>query len=460
MAYGQAHVQTIPTVSVTAGPAYATAVNAVLTEIRTTLAAKVTPAGIDINADLTMRSGSTYSGITNLHRASLKTHSPALSAVTYPASLYAGPSGELHYNDAAGNVVPITLGGVVTGASGNVTGAGYAAGGVTIQYEAANLLYNMLAGTGVFADIKIDDLLLSDSSSNFLRIQVGAMASDYSLTLPAAPPASTSVLRMSSAGVVTADPAGAIATSGTLASGDLTVTGTAVVSNGITTNDILVTDDVVINDDLTVGGDLAVTGPSTLAAVVATDVDVTSLDVGAPGIISVGGLLCGADATVTVSGTGRLVHGDRQIVIPSTAFLPFDVVDDSILESSDVILSSTSVTGGGVDTFGHWFVDSIGSCIFFAPVMLPVGSRVKSVVLTYFGGGNAGTRRMQFSSTATATDTVTDHSAVSSVATTGVQPISSAALTTTMAATSDYWLMVTLIQADYLKSVLITYDQP
>lgn len=200
MAYGQPHVETIPTVSVTEGEEFATMVNAVLTEMRATLDAKVTPAGIDINADLSMRSGGTRYGLTNTHRVSLYQQPSNLAAATYPAALYASSAGELYFNDASGNQVALTNAGSIAGSPGSITGAGYGSGGVAVDWDSGAGDYHFYSAAATYADIKAGNVLLNDADTNFIRLDAPALAADYTLIFPNALPASTSLLSSTSGG--------------------------------------------------------------------------------------------------------------------------------------------------------------------------------------------------------------------------------------------------------------------
>lgn len=204
--YGQPHTATIPTVGVTAGPQYATDINAALAEIRATLNAKVTPAGMDLNAALSLLSGGVYSPITDIERAHFQNKSAAINATTYPRALYA-VNGELYFNDGAGNQVQVTNAGVLNlAATGGITGAGYGSGGVTVAWDAGAGAYRFKTGSGAdqYAALIADDILLRDGSSHAWRISSPALAADLNLQLPAAYPGATSLLQMSSAGVVSA----------------------------------------------------------------------------------------------------------------------------------------------------------------------------------------------------------------------------------------------------------------
>lgn len=272
MAYGQAATATLPTVNVTFGPTYATLINAALSEVRATLGAKVTPGGMDMNADLSMRSGASYYGFKDVQRLSMQTQGTALAAATYPGALYVSPAGELWYNDTAGHQVPLTLSGSVTGAAGNIDGTGYGTGGVQVTWASGDSSYSMYSGAGTYADVIMDDLVLSDGSSNFLRMTTQAMAADYTLVFPAAVAATNSILAASTSGSTTT----------------LEFTPTPTITSLVTTSTI------------TAGG-----------LVTASE-----------------GVTAAANKHVTVSGTGRHKHGSMQLVIPYAAWDSSDHADD------------------------------------------------------------------------------------------------------------------------------------
>lgn len=202
MAYGSEHTAPIPTVGVTEGEEFATLVNAALAEMRTTLNAKVTPAGIDMNADLSMRSGSTYYGVKDLHRLSLQQQATNLAAATYPAALYASAAGDLYFNDASGNQIALTSGGTIAGSVGSITGSGYGTSGVELNWDSGASDYHFYSAAATYADINIGALQLSDGSANQIRVEAPSIAADYTLTLPTAVPASTSLVQMSSGGAL------------------------------------------------------------------------------------------------------------------------------------------------------------------------------------------------------------------------------------------------------------------
>lgn len=208
MAYGDIISDNIPGVLVTPGPDFATDINELLADILACIQSKVTPAGFSMTSDLTFRSadGTTYYAPTNLHRASFYSQGSLLSAATYPTAVYV-KSGELYYNDSAGNQVQVTSAGFVNAAPGNITGTNYGTGGKEVNWDDANLTYRMRSGTATddYADVSMDDLLLNDGSGNFARVTAGAMAADLTFTLPvSAPGTDNAVITCSTAGVLAA----------------------------------------------------------------------------------------------------------------------------------------------------------------------------------------------------------------------------------------------------------------
>jgi hypothetical protein len=218
LAYGSPHSETIPTVADTLGTDYATMVNAVLTEVRTTLDAKVTPAGMSINADLSMRTGATRYGLTDIHRLSLYQQPSLLSAATYPVALYANSSGDLYYNNASSAQVRITNGSALNGTPGSITGSGYGSTGVEVNWDAGASDYHMYSGTGTYADVKLNDVLLNDGDTHFIRHAAPALAGDYTVTWPSAVPGSNNTL-------LTMATTGTLSNTGTPTVTSLTTTG-------------------------------------------------------------------------------------------------------------------------------------------------------------------------------------------------------------------------------------------
>lgn len=238
MSYGQPHDSELPVVGVTLGVLAAGMVTEAISELQATLSTPVTPGGIDINADLAFRSGGTYYGATELHRAAFQA-AAALSAATYPYALYVNSTnGDLYYNDGSGNQVRMTALGGVAGAAGNITTSGapaYATSGVELLWDAAVLGYKMKSGSGAsdFGDVYCDDVLLSDGSANYLTLTAAAgMGSDYAIEFPAAvASANGTLLQMATTGVITYSNTG-LASVGLAANNHFTVSGTGRFKHG------------------------------------------------------------------------------------------------------------------------------------------------------------------------------------------------------------------------------------
>lgn len=209
MAYGSSLGITLPTVGTTAGPAWATSLNTALTTIISTLEAKVTPSGMDINADLSFRSGATSYMATDVKALEFTNQTSLLAAGTYPCLMfsYGTSTGELYWNDNAGNQVQLTDGGAVnTALSGAITGAGYGSGGVALNWDSGTSTYQLYlnSATPTYGSVLCNDVILNDGDTNTLTLAAPAMGANYTMTLPAAVPATSgTVLQMATSGAVT-----------------------------------------------------------------------------------------------------------------------------------------------------------------------------------------------------------------------------------------------------------------
>lgn len=406
---GQPITLTIPAVG-TAGTTYASQINTALSTLETELERKVVPADMTINAGLSFLSSGSYYPATDLKYVQLSLQSEsALAAASYPMSLFAGSTdGELYFNDNSGRQIQITTNGSVNvSTSGGVTGSGYGSTGVEIRWDSGDGEYEFRSGSGTndYADLRADDVLLSDGSTNFVTLTAQAMASDYTITLPAAVPASTSVVQMSSAGTLTASPSGNIATTGTVATGALTVTGSATVSTT-----------------------LGVTGASTFTGLVTANAGVT----------------IAVNENLTLSGNGRIKHGNEQIVIPGLAFQP-------PTETADIEYTATAGIRNSSST----------DITCYAPLILPKGKRIVALtwVIAHAVGATSRDYIILKYNARTLTSTTVDTQSSSTSNDTSVEV--AASFTETIAEDYCYVLKATLTEnGDELRAVIVTYDGP
>jgi len=165
---------------------------------------QINPSGININADLPINGNNlTFVKTVNFQSqpSSLPGAAPNLGAVYVAGN-------ELYYNDESGNVVAITKTGSVNAGAGSITGlpsgtasASYNSGSQTFVWQSAtNTPANMDGGSFIFRDITANSHGVTLSAPT-------ALASNLQLFLPAALPASTSLVTIDTAGNITTFPA-------------------------------------------------------------------------------------------------------------------------------------------------------------------------------------------------------------------------------------------------------------
>lgn len=193
----------VPVVGMDPGPQYALDVNSCLTLIdqhdhSPSKGVQVTPAGLNINSDLTFNNNNLTSP-----RCVRFESQPAILTLPNDLDCVYVVDVDLYYNDGNGNNVRITQGGSVAGASGSITGlvspasASYNAGSKTFIWESdANTPANMDAAAYTFRN-------LVANSSGLTLLPPNSMSSDYSITLPFLP-GSTLPLVISNTGAIAA----------------------------------------------------------------------------------------------------------------------------------------------------------------------------------------------------------------------------------------------------------------
>ena len=111
-----------------------------------------------------------------------------------------GATGDLYYNDGAGNQIRITSGGAV-----NATSSGISSGTATASFSAGVLVVNQAANTP--GNIQCGSVLLGNNvaASNFVTLSPpNSLGASYQITLPTGLPASQSVLTLDNSGNVAA----------------------------------------------------------------------------------------------------------------------------------------------------------------------------------------------------------------------------------------------------------------
>lgn len=189
---------TLPVVSQTPGPTWASEINADLSLVdshnHTSGKGVLVPvAGLDINADLSLATHSltNASSVVLLNQASLAT----LNA------LYA-ESGQLFWNDGAGHNVQITINGHVNvSGTGNISGM---IGSASVTYTPGPNSYVFLDQAGAPAGLNAGSISLGNSSGiNRATIASALLTSNYTMTLPASLPVSgVDLMGLSSTGAI------------------------------------------------------------------------------------------------------------------------------------------------------------------------------------------------------------------------------------------------------------------
>lgn len=189
----------VPVVGAEPGPQYATDINNCLTLVDQHTHAPgygvpINPDGININADLPLNGNNLTSARTL--RLSPQSSAPATAADL--GCLYEGGV-DLFYIDGSGNNVRLTQNGSVAGASGTIGGL---ASPASASYVSANSTFVFQSGVNTPASIDGGSFIFRNitAGSNGITVSApSALATNYSLTLPALP-AQTNILTLDSSG--------------------------------------------------------------------------------------------------------------------------------------------------------------------------------------------------------------------------------------------------------------------
>lgn len=190
----------LPSVSDTLSVAMAKVITALET-LGTSITDKATPAALDLTSDLSL-AGNKLTNVSAL----------TLAAGTVPSAAgsiyYSG--GEFYCKDATGTIKLTNVGTINVAGVGGI-GGDYSGSNATLNYDLASEEYRLKSDSTHYADVKCDDLLLMEpgaSPVDAVRITAQAMASGYTLTLPATLPSVQKILQLDTSGNVLTDNTG------------------------------------------------------------------------------------------------------------------------------------------------------------------------------------------------------------------------------------------------------------
>lgn len=187
MSYGYPLDVTFPAVTAR-GPAFAQALVEAAQKIMRRVEAKVTEAGIYLDASLPFASH----GAEDVKALQMKNQAAVLDPGIYSRALFF--SGQEAYVNAGAAQVRVTKDGAIDFSSaGAITGSGYGKNGTEIKW-AGSSMYELWARTGVYADLECDDLRLAVGYSGGAvgpALLAAAMSADYEWSLPPALPGTT-----------------------------------------------------------------------------------------------------------------------------------------------------------------------------------------------------------------------------------------------------------------------------
>lgn len=225
---------TLPTVSTTPGPLWATDINTALNTISDHNhtfgnGAPIPSAALDINADLPFNG---YNA-TLLNSTQFIDQNGALPSIV--AGLYVSGS-DLWFLDGASNPVQITSGGSIVGAGGTINGL--PSGTASVTYYPGSGTYTFIKATDEAAPMDVGPVTVRRTSalSNGVTITPASGTTNWTLTLPAALPVADSFVTESTSGAL-----GYVSKTGGITStmiASSTITGGNIASSTIQTGNI------------------------------------------------------------------------------------------------------------------------------------------------------------------------------------------------------------------------------
>lgn len=174
------------------------------------LGVRVPTAGLRINADLSMADAGVYSAIVDAKALEMQPHAAAgMSAYAGAFFVNSSDSNNLYFRTVSGSNVRITNGAQLDFTVAGGIGGDYVAAGAAVAYTSASDSYTFKKPSpGNWARLQAGALRISEyntTESTYVELACpAALAGTYTITFPTAAPGSTSLVQMSSAGVLTA----------------------------------------------------------------------------------------------------------------------------------------------------------------------------------------------------------------------------------------------------------------
>lgn len=178
------------------GPDYAEQILLVLAAVKERLESRVTPAGMDI--------ASTFSFATYAARDLQAAQFDDQSADPAPSRALYFKGNEWYAKDGEATVIKLTASGILNVVPViGVTGAGYGAGGVAVEWDGSAQRYRFKSGAGAdaYGDVEVANLdLYTPDGTKYGRLKGDAASGTFNVTFPAALPAGIGQVSLDSAG--------------------------------------------------------------------------------------------------------------------------------------------------------------------------------------------------------------------------------------------------------------------
>jgi len=228
----------LPVPSVEPGPTYATEINTAFDSIdsHTHVAgagALIPTAGLNINANLPLNG---YSA-TTVKSIRCTDQTTALVAAADIGCMY-NVGGNMYWNNASGTAIQLTAGSSLNAASIGGIGGDYITSGASMYYTSASATFFLTSSANTPANLSAATVKIAEAitSPNTISLKSpSSLAASYNVTFPAAVPAASQVVVMSSTGSLSVATGGVGTTD--LAAG--AVTAAKLASDSVTTVKIL-----------------------------------------------------------------------------------------------------------------------------------------------------------------------------------------------------------------------------